>query len=113
VQNCWLGDDTVSLPDLNTESEDVQKLWYDWIAGLVSDYSSKFGCGWLLSKLSVAILVSTNNFKSTASASTRSNTSQRISGLVSIRPPVFTALVKSLMETRRILVRTRRLWMVC
>lgn len=42
AEGCWLGDDSVSLPDLNTESEEVQKIWYDWIGTLVSDYSSKF-----------------------------------------------------------------------
>ncbi|KAJ5466958.1 hypothetical protein N7475_004710 [Penicillium sp. IBT 31633x] len=39
AEGCWLGDDSVSLPDLNTESEEVQKIWYDWIGTLVSDYS--------------------------------------------------------------------------
>ncbi|KAJ5221488.1 uncharacterized protein N7469_010375 [Penicillium citrinum] len=39
VQNCWLGDSTVSLPDLNTEREDVKNLWYDWVGSLVSNYS--------------------------------------------------------------------------
>jgi alpha-amylase len=41
AQNCWLGDNTVSLPDLNTQSKDVQKIWYDWVKKLVTDYSSK------------------------------------------------------------------------
>lgn len=40
-QNCWLGDNKVSLPDLNTESKEVQNIWYDWVGSLVSNYSSK------------------------------------------------------------------------
>ncbi|CAG8931674.1 unnamed protein product [Penicillium salamii] len=39
VQNCWLGDNTVSLPDLKTERQDVQKMWQDWVGSLVSNYS--------------------------------------------------------------------------
>ncbi|KAJ5684875.1 uncharacterized protein N7477_001220 [Penicillium maclennaniae] len=39
VEDCWLGDTTVSLPDLNTELSSVQKLWYGWISNLVSNYS--------------------------------------------------------------------------
>ncbi|KAJ5772917.1 hypothetical protein N7457_007813 [Penicillium paradoxum] len=39
VEGCWLGDDNVCLPDLNTESEEVQKIWYDWVGDLVSNYS--------------------------------------------------------------------------
>lgn len=42
MQNCWLGDNTVSLPDLKTERQDVQKMWQDWVGSLVSNYSSKF-----------------------------------------------------------------------
>lgn len=41
AQNCWLGDNEVSLPDLDTESTDVQDMWYDWVGSLVSNYSSK------------------------------------------------------------------------
>lgn len=40
VQNCWLGDTTVSLPDLNTKDAEVRELWYEWVTGLVSNYSS-------------------------------------------------------------------------
>lgn len=40
VEDCWLGDTTVSLPDLDTTQTSVQTLWYDWIADLVSNYSS-------------------------------------------------------------------------
>ncbi|KAJ5105270.1 hypothetical protein NUU61_002617 [Penicillium alfredii] len=39
VQDCWLGDSTVALADLNTEREDVKKMWYDWVKSLVSKYS--------------------------------------------------------------------------
>ncbi|KAF3389655.1 Alpha-amylase A type-3 [Penicillium rolfsii] len=41
VEDCWLGDTIVSLPDLNTESETVQNIWYNWVGSLVSNYSSK------------------------------------------------------------------------
>lgn len=40
VEDCWLGDTTVSLPDLNTDLTSVQTIWYDWVANLVSNYSS-------------------------------------------------------------------------
>ncbi|KAH8690677.1 glycoside hydrolase superfamily [Talaromyces proteolyticus] len=39
VEDCWLGDTTVSLPDLNTELSSVQTIWYDWVAEIVSNYS--------------------------------------------------------------------------
>ncbi|KAJ6072642.1 hypothetical protein N7467_010727 [Penicillium canescens] len=39
VQDCWLGDTTVSLPDLDTGREDVQSMWYNWVGSLVSNYS--------------------------------------------------------------------------
>ncbi|OQE16168.1 hypothetical protein PENSTE_c025G06334 [Penicillium steckii] len=39
VEDCWLGDTTVSLPDLNTDLSSVQTIWYDWISDLVSNYS--------------------------------------------------------------------------
>ncbi|KAJ5494840.1 Glycoside hydrolase superfamily [Penicillium fimorum] len=39
VENCWLGDTTVSLPDLDTTQSSVQTLWNNWISGLVSKYS--------------------------------------------------------------------------
>lgn len=41
MQDCWLGDTTVSLPDLDTDSEDVQSMWYNWVGSLVSNYSSE------------------------------------------------------------------------
>ncbi|OQE06679.1 hypothetical protein PENVUL_c017G05970 [Penicillium vulpinum] len=39
VENCWLGDTTVSLPDLDTTQSSVQSLWNSWISNLVSTYS--------------------------------------------------------------------------
>lgn len=39
IQVCWEGDNTVSLPDLRTEDDDVLDMWKTWITGLVSDYS--------------------------------------------------------------------------
>lgn len=42
VEECWMGDTTVPLPDLDTESSDVQNIWYSWVNGLVSNYSSKY-----------------------------------------------------------------------
>ncbi|KAJ5491759.1 Acid alpha-amylase [Penicillium diatomitis] len=39
VEDCWLGDTTVSLPDLDTTQSSVQTIWYDWVHSLVSNYS--------------------------------------------------------------------------
>ncbi|KAJ5584238.1 uncharacterized protein N7459_004038, partial [Penicillium hispanicum] len=39
AEKCWMGDTTVSLPDLNTELEAVQHIWYNWVESLVSNYS--------------------------------------------------------------------------
>ncbi|KAL4994851.1 glycoside hydrolase superfamily [Aspergillus recurvatus] len=39
VENCYLGDDTVSLTDLNTQSSEVRGIWYDWIEDIVANYS--------------------------------------------------------------------------
>lgn len=39
VEQCWLGDDQVALPDLNTDSSTVSAYWNAWIKKLVSDYS--------------------------------------------------------------------------
>jgi alpha-amylase len=41
TEECWMGDDTVCLPDLDTESTNVQTIWYSWIGDLVANYSSK------------------------------------------------------------------------
>ncbi|KAJ5995875.1 hypothetical protein N7481_002852 [Penicillium waksmanii] len=40
VEDCWLGDTTVSLPDLNTELSSVQTIWYNWITDLSTVYAS-------------------------------------------------------------------------
>lgn len=37
--NCWLGDTTVPLPDLNTQDPEVQSVYGDWIENLVNEYS--------------------------------------------------------------------------
>lgn len=39
VQNCWMGDTAVPLPDLRTEDAVVQKGFQGWISQLVQDYS--------------------------------------------------------------------------
>lgn len=37
--NCWLGDQTVPLPDLNTQDSQVQAVYGEWIKNLVQEYS--------------------------------------------------------------------------
>lgn len=37
--NCWLGDQIVPLPDLNTQDSSVQAGYGEWIKNLVQDYS--------------------------------------------------------------------------
>ncbi|KAH7171371.1 alpha-amylase [Dactylonectria macrodidyma] len=39
IQTCWEGDNTVSLPDLRTENDNVRAIWFNWIQQIVSDYS--------------------------------------------------------------------------
>lgn len=39
AQICWLGDDQVALPDLDTESQEVSNMINDWVVGLISNYS--------------------------------------------------------------------------
>ena len=39
VEQCWLGDDSVILPDLNTQSQNVVNYWNNWITNLVSNYT--------------------------------------------------------------------------
>lgn len=39
AQRCWTGDDIVPLPDLKTESSDVQSILEKWIQGIISTYS--------------------------------------------------------------------------
>jgi alpha-amylase len=37
---CWLGDNTISLPDLRNEDQEVQQMLGSWVSQLVSNYSS-------------------------------------------------------------------------
>ncbi|PNP43547.1 hypothetical protein TGAMA5MH_04519 [Trichoderma gamsii] len=39
IQNCWEGDNTVSLPDLATENSNVLSMWQTWIKQLVANYT--------------------------------------------------------------------------
>ncbi|KAK9352807.1 alpha-amylase [Lipomyces doorenjongii] len=39
VEECWLGDDTVPLPDVNTQLDTVKSEYQSWIQNLVSNYS--------------------------------------------------------------------------
>ncbi|OBT65738.1 hypothetical protein VE03_03348 [Pseudogymnoascus sp. 23342-1-I1] len=39
IKTCWMGSNTVALPDLRTEDSDVQATFNAWITQLVSDYS--------------------------------------------------------------------------
>ncbi|CAM1510835.1 Fc.00g083480.m01.CDS01 [Cosmosporella sp. VM-42] len=39
IQTCWEGDNTISLPDLRTENDNVRSIWSDWIKQIVSNYS--------------------------------------------------------------------------
>jgi len=38
IQNCWLGDTKVALPDLNTQDPTVASTYGSWISNLVNDY---------------------------------------------------------------------------
>ncbi|KAJ6102429.1 hypothetical protein N7486_004856 [Penicillium sp. IBT 16267x] len=39
VLDCWMGDNTISLPDLRNEDQDVQQILGTWVSQLVSNYS--------------------------------------------------------------------------
>ncbi|CAI7624132.1 unnamed protein product [Penicillium bialowiezense] len=39
VLDCWMGDNTLSLPDLRNEDEEVQRMLGTWVSQLVSNYS--------------------------------------------------------------------------
>ncbi|KAH9981459.1 alpha-amylase [Lactifluus volemus] len=39
IQNCWLGDTTVPLPDINTQDETVAKTYASWISNLVQEFN--------------------------------------------------------------------------
>jgi alpha-amylase len=38
IQNCWLGDTTVPLPDVNTQDPTVASTYGSWINSLVQEY---------------------------------------------------------------------------
>lgn len=38
TQTCWMGSNTVSLPDLRTEDKEVMDIWAKWIKELVFKY---------------------------------------------------------------------------
>lgn len=40
LHQCWLGDNTISLPDLRNEDQEVQQILGSWVSQLVSNYSS-------------------------------------------------------------------------
>lgn len=40
-QECWLGNDELSLPDMDTESPEVRKIWADWAKQTIVEYESK------------------------------------------------------------------------
>lgn len=42
AQNGWLGDPTVALPDLDTESDYVQNIWHDWTKEMIANYTCKY-----------------------------------------------------------------------
>lgn len=39
ITQCWMGDQTVSLPDLKTENPAVQTMWNSWVSQFVANYS--------------------------------------------------------------------------
>ncbi|KAJ5892947.1 hypothetical protein N7504_009638 [Penicillium tannophilum] len=39
VLDCWMGDNTISLPDLRNEDQEVQQVLGTWVSQLVSNYS--------------------------------------------------------------------------
>ncbi|KAJ5753541.1 CAZyme family GH13 [Penicillium nucicola] len=39
VLDCWMGDNTISLPDLRNEDHEVQQMLGTWVSQLVSNYS--------------------------------------------------------------------------
>jgi alpha-amylase len=40
LHQCWMGDNTISLPDLRNEDQEVQQILGNWVSQLVSNYSS-------------------------------------------------------------------------
>lgn len=104
VEDCWLGDTTVSLPDLNTDLTSVQTIWYDWVADLVSNYSS-------MHLLGVCCLTANMN-QLTGCELTLSNMFKNHFGPTTMMLQASIVSVKSLMGTQPILVHTRTTWMV-
>lgn len=50
---CWLGNDVVSLPDMNTELDSVKTIWDSWAKDIIANYTSMYFfisrfCGLLL-----------------------------------------------------------------
>ena len=39
VEQCWLGDETLPLADINTEDDNIVNTWNTWIGDLVKNYS--------------------------------------------------------------------------
>lgn len=42
IHQCWMGDNTISLPDLRNEDQEVQQILGTWVSQLVSNYSSMY-----------------------------------------------------------------------
>lgn len=40
LHQCWMGDNTISLPDLRNEDHEVQQILGTWVSQFVSNYSS-------------------------------------------------------------------------
>src|SRR5258707_15614648 len=38
IEQCWLGNKQLPLPDINTEDPKIVDIWYTWIHDLVQDY---------------------------------------------------------------------------
>lgn len=51
LHQCWLGDNTISLPDLRNEDHEVQQILGSWVSQLVSNYSSMSICFLLLQQI--------------------------------------------------------------
>jgi alpha-amylase len=39
IQNCWLGDTNVTLPDVNTQDSTVASAYGSWISNLVQEFN--------------------------------------------------------------------------
>jgi hypothetical protein len=97
VEQCWLGDSSVALPDLNTQSSTVRDYWNGWVKDLVSNYSvDAIRIGTL-----TAWKYGTNN-------KTRSSTSKRTSSLVSSRPRTYGTSERSSRVEQTMSLHTKR-----